>query len=84
MAGFCGSKEVMKTRTRKSTDDHPLIRWAHARGITRAQLAHKIGVDPMSVYFWTSGKEVPRLVHAIKIQDMTDGYITAASWVRKK
>lgn len=41
-------------------------------GLTQAQCAEKVGVDPKTWGFWESGKSLPKLDKAMKICKMFD------------
>lgn len=38
-------------------------------GVTQRQLAEKVGVSPMTVSFWETGRNCPSLAHLIEVAD---------------
>lgn len=52
--------------------------YLHKNKITYAQFAADGGWHHQAVYFWATGRRIPRLVHAIKIEEITKGAVKAS------
>ena len=49
-------------------------------GMTNAQLANEIGVTYQTVWYWRRGEKSPTLEHLAKIEKISKGRVTAATW----
>lgn len=49
-------------------------------GLSQAKFAAKIGVHPITVNKWASGKAIPRREHIAEVARTTSGAVTAADW----
>lgn len=63
-------------------EHHPLIRWAKAQGYTRQALADLLGLSRGALWKLTAGRSQPSLPTALKIQEMTAGFVPPSTWVR--
>jgi transcriptional regulator with XRE-family HTH domain len=63
-------------------NDHPLSRWAKTHGIDRRQLAQMVGVSTVAIWGWIAGRRQPRIEHALRIQEITAGYVPVTSWAK--
>lgn len=64
-------------------DTHPLIRWAATQGYDRRQLADMIGVSRVALWGWVKGRRQPRIQHALRIQEITAGYVPVTAWFKQ-
>ena len=55
----------------------------HASGQTQAAWAARIGVSAAYLSALLAGQKTPSLAVAARIEDITDGRVPAASWVRQ-
>jgi len=56
---------------------HPLKLWLKAHGHSQSWLARQIGASSAQVSNWMRDKNGPRPAFAIKIEELTDGAVTA-------
>lgn len=63
--------------------DHPLLDWAKARGMRQRDLAKTLQVSVPTLWTWTTGRRQPRIEHALRIQELTHGYIPVQSWAKQ-
>lgn len=59
-------------------------RWIEKKQLTVADLAARIGVAPKTVYYWAAGLRVPDLVSAFRVQEVTEGEVTAMGFLATK
>lgn len=55
--------------------------WLKARGISKNKAATLIGCSPKMVDLWTSGRVIPDLLYALKIEQITEGGVGMEMWV---
>lgn len=58
----------------------PLARWMAWQRITGEELAHVLQVTPSTISKWRLGRASPGRALAAKIERVTDGAVTVASW----
>lgn len=58
---------------------HPIRLYREREGISRAELARRIGVDPQTIYRWENGKRWPRRDAMRRIERVTGISITELS-----
>lgn len=61
--------------------DTPLAAWLEAHGVTRYELAKKIGCDPKVLTRWADGKTEIGLIYAFLVERATGGGVPVASWL---
>ena len=59
----------------------PLSLWLKANQKSQCSLARDLGCDPKLVKLWTTGRVIPGLVYAFKIERQTEGGVPASSWL---
>ena len=59
----------------------PLQAWLKMTGRSKYSIAKEMGVDPKIVTVWVSGRGLPSLLNAFKIEKATKGGVPAVSWL---
>ena len=54
--------------------------WIAASGLMNQEVASRLGVDRMALYYWRTGQRRPTLKSRQAIADLTDGAVPASSW----
>ena len=57
-----------------------LREYLRAENLTLAEFAKAVGVHPITVHDWAAGKAVPRRASMARIDEITAGKVTAASF----
>jgi transcriptional regulator with XRE-family HTH domain len=57
-----------------------LKEWLEEAGRSGTWLADQVGVSHQAVYLWLSGKTLPRAVILARIEEITEGRVTARAW----
>ena len=70
-------------RPRGKNNGSPFARWADACGLSIATIAAKLGVQKAMVYRYRDGNAKPGRERAAKIAELTDGFVSVASWDAK-
>lgn len=60
---------------------HTLDTWLTSEGRSGLWFATRVGVNDQAVSRWRNGKATPSLTARILIEHITQGAVTAASWV---
>lgn len=55
--------------------------WLKARGISKNKAAKMIGCSSKMVDYWTTGRVIPDLLYALKIEQITEGGVGMEVWV---
>ena len=66
---------------RRPKDDTPLSLWLKQHQLSHFQLAARLRCDPKMVRYWASGRCIPGLVYAFRIEQETSGAVPVASWL---
>jgi DNA-binding transcriptional regulator YdaS (Cro superfamily) len=65
----------------KRNKNMQLRQYLEKHGIRNNFFADKIGVKSPQICRWLSGKSLPGLEYAIKIEDETNGAVTCRDWL---
>lgn len=57
-----------------------LKEWLEEAGRSGTWLADQVGVSHQAVYLWLAGKTLPRAVILARIEEITEGRVTARAW----
>lgn len=55
--------------------------WLKANGVSRYEMARRVKADPKQVKTWETGRVLPNLVYAFRIEQATKGGVPASSWL---
>ena len=80
MFGTMGRKVRKPGRPRVA--ENALSRWIDAKGWTREKTAERLGIKVAMLNALCRGTRRPSLELAFEIQDLTDGAVSARSWLR--
>lgn len=58
-----------------------LKKWLTLKGITYRDMAERVGVSHRSITYWCHGQQLPMLLPALKIEEVTEGKVPAVSWL---
>ena len=58
-----------------------LADWMEKTGILAGDLAIKMGVATSTIRLWAAGKAVPGLVHAYRLEQLTEFKVAVVSWL---
>jgi DNA-binding XRE family transcriptional regulator len=58
--------------------------WVEASGLTKQEIAEKIGVELPTLYGYLNGNRRPGLDTAGAIEELTEGKIPASLWAKKR
>jgi len=63
-------------------NDNPnrFARWLVEAGMDIETLARLLGVSSQSIYAWRAGRRKPSTDHVIRIEEITDGRVSARDW----
>lgn len=50
-------------------------------GISQSEMAHRLGLDAGTLSEYETGRRIPSLATAFRLQDLTEGVVDARSWV---
>lgn len=74
-------KEPPRGRPRKE-ENHPLSRWIDAKGMSRDDLAAKLGVHRSTVDRLCRGDRRPNLSLAFELEKLSKGEVPASIWAK--
>ena len=57
-----------------------LKNWMESAGVGASELALRLGVTRQAIYAWLWGKAYPSLPHLLKLEEISGGIVTAASF----
>lgn len=55
--------------------------WLKQHGISRNGFARMVGCNPKMVDYWSDGRCIPNLIYAFQIEAVTEGGVSADSWL---
>lgn len=58
--------------------------WMIEHGVSNKDLSGALGCHEMNVTLWRTGKRKPGRLYAVKLEELTGGRVTAASWDETK
>lgn len=58
-----------------------LHEWIKAHGLSRDAFAKLVGCNGKMVDFWCDGQVIPGLIYAFKIEQVTEGSVSAEMWL---
>lgn len=61
--------------------DTPLMAWCEANDISIGAIARAVGVSYVAASLWATGRCLPHLVNAYKIERITHGGVPVSSWL---
>lgn len=77
-AGYTGLPTQANDRRGGKTE---FKRWMEAQGLTAPEVAKQLGVSKGTVRLWANGKLVPGLIHAYRIEVLTNYKVPWLSWL---
>ena len=66
---------------RRPQEETMLALWLKAHGVSKNKFALMIGCSSKMVDLWTSGRVIPGLIYALKIEQQTQGGVGMEMWV---
>lgn len=63
------------------SEETPLGAWLRKRGVSPYAFARRVGADATQVRGWCSGRSLPGLLYAFKIDQLTEGGVPPESWL---
>lgn len=78
-----GRRRVLETRV-GLREETAFSKWISRKSLSVAVVAARIGVTPKTVYYWATGYRVPDLVSAFRVEEVTEGEVSAMSFLATK
>lgn len=77
---------MKKTIYSKPTNERPMCEtalriWMSETGTTAATIARQVGRARALVGWWADGKQMPSLIDAFKLEQLSEGKVPVASWL---
>jgi transcriptional regulator with XRE-family HTH domain len=66
--------------SKRPVNDTPLEAWLKMKGVSRYELAKRLGVTPRTVGLWANNQVLPDLVNAFRLQQATEGGVSPENW----
>jgi hypothetical protein len=68
----------------RGRDRNDFAKWADGTEMSYEVLGAFLKVHPTTIWAWYTGKRIPDLEMAVRVERLSDGAVSVKSWVRKR